>query len=101
MCDRQDVFLSFLPDVFNMREHVRAEIDVMGRESDETSIMALSDFARLTCRVENLDLTVPKDCAASDASIPTNSHYFPLDGSSENVAMVLLYRPGHFDLLIQ
>ncbi len=32
MCDREAVYLSFLPDVFNMRTYVRAEVDVMGRE---------------------------------------------------------------------
>jgi hypothetical protein len=100
MCGKEDFFLSFLPDVFQMRQYVRSEIDVMGRESEETSIMALADFTRLTVRVENLDLTLPKESAATDTVIPTNAHFFPLDGTNENVAMILLYRPGHFDLLI-
>jgi ubiquitin thioesterase protein OTUB1 len=101
MCEKQDLFLSFLPDVFSMRDYVRSEIDVMGRESEETSVMALADFSRLTIRVENLDLSIPKENQATDSVIPTNSHYFPLDASTENIAMVLLYRPGHFDLLVK
>ncbi len=69
--------------------------------SEETSVMALADFSRLTVRVENLDLSIPKDYTATDAVIPTNSHYFPLDAEAgKDVAMTLLYRPGHFDLLL-
>lgn len=62
--------------------------------------MALADYSRLTIRVEYLDLSVPQGCKATDPEMPTNSHFFPLGAAEDRVAFVLLYRPGHFDLLL-
>ncbi len=79
--------------------------------------MALADYTSLTIRVEYLDLSVPQGCKVShsafsaslirwnleqpgDSEMPMNSHFFPLGASDDKVAMVLLYRPGHFDLLL-
>jgi hypothetical protein len=62
--------------------------------------MALADYSRLTIRVEYLDLSIPQGSKAGDSEMPTNSHFFPLGATEERVAFVLLYRPGHFDLLL-
>ena len=92
-------YLSFLPDVSDIDSYVKEEIDPMGRESEESSILALSSFAKLTISIQYLDLSIPPGASASDSVIETNAHIFPLEGQSATPAFTLLYRPGHFDLI--
>merc|ERR1711991_333087 len=98
MKSRPELFLSFLPDVVSMADYVKSEVEPMGRESEETSIMALTDYLRVGVRIEYLDLSVAEGSQKSDDVMPTNTHIFPLE-PADGIAFTMLYRPGHFDLV--
>lgn len=78
-----------------MREYVRQEIEPLNRESEETSLMAFALGTGVPFAVEYLD--------QSGSPTATNSHIFRAPGSSESdpVAFTLLFRPGHFDILVK
>ncbi len=78
-----------------MREYVRQEIEPLNRESEETSLMAFALGTGVSFAVEYLD--------QSGSPTATNSHVFrpPSAPETDPVAFTLLFRPGHFDLLIQ
>ncbi len=49
MCQRQDQFLSFLPDVARIRDYVKAEIEPMGREVIFCCLSALWVLSHILC----------------------------------------------------
>ena len=101
MRHKSEFFHSFLPEnIGSVEEYIKEEVDPMNHESEETGILALADYTGYALKIENLDLTLPKGASADDAVIPTNSHTFPLEPLNPTVACTLLFRPGHFDLLM-
>lgn len=68
----------------------RAEVEPMGRDCDQPQIMALAQILGVTIRIEYVDrnpgeptsVIIPEDAA------PESQHH-----------IVLLYRPGHYDIL--
>ena len=92
MKDHAENFISFIPEATDMAQYVRSEIEPMGRESEETSIIALSSYFGIGIKVEYLDQT--------ETQGKTNFHVFPFEHKGDP-AFVLLFRPGHFDLIIK
>lgn len=93
LLENADTMISFVPDATNMREYVRREIEPMNTESEELSLIAFSHVG-VSFKVEYLD--------QSGAPNSTNFHVFRPPGASEAdpIAFTLLFRPGHFDVLV-
>lgn len=85
----------------DVKTYVKQEVEPMGKESEETSIMALCEAVGLKVKIEYLDLSGDAQKAQQEDEVQTNSHLFPLQDAPEQIAFTLLYRPGHFDLLIE
>jgi ubiquitin thioesterase protein OTUB1 len=69
----------------------------MGEESDHVHITALSDALGVPVRVVYLDRSGGSDGKNTEV----NHHdFFPTDSpQTKTPSMVLLYRPGHYDIL--
>jgi hypothetical protein len=93
LLENAETYLSFIPEATSMRAYVRAEIEPMKRESEELSLIAFSHVG-VAFAVEYLDQSGSNDS--------TNSHVFRPPGAPETdpVAFTLLFRPGHFDILV-
>lgn len=80
-------FAPFLPIGETMVDFIRKEVSPMGRESDYLQSVALSRALKIGVQIEYLD----------QSSGPLNSHTLP-EGATPHV--FLLYRPGHYDILL-
>ncbi|XP_067028834.1 ubiquitin thioesterase OTUB1-like [Acropora muricata] len=85
---KSDFFENFIEGGRTTKEFCSQEVEPMARESDHIHIIALTDALGVCVRVVYVD-------RSGDSSV--NHHDFPEDGSRP--AVVLLYRPGHYDIL--
>ena len=75
---------------------------VMGEESDHIHIVALSDALGVPLRVMYLDGSPAGFDGAVDAEAGTVPHHdFVPEGCSKEPLFTLLYRPGHYDILVR
>lgn len=78
-------------------------VEPMGCESDHVHIVALTDALGVGVRVEYLDRSEEEGAAeggggGSGGGNP-NHHDFVPEGAGSPPSVVLLYRPGHYDIL--
>lgn len=98
MLENEETFISFVSNYPTMRDYVRAEIEPMNTESEELSLIAFAHVG-VTFSVEYLD--------QSGSPESTNHHIFRHGGGgggdeqSGGSAFTLLFRPGHFDVLVK
>ncbi|KAL3700631.1 hypothetical protein R1sor_018653 [Riccia sorocarpa] len=96
---RAEFFEPFILGLSNMsvQQFCKASVEPMGEESDHVHITALSDALGVPIRVVYLDRSVGADGKNTDV----NHHDFvPTEGSNVDIPpVVLLYRPGHYDIL--
>ena len=71
----------------DVQTYCRTQIETVGSEFEEPSIIALTNVMELPVKIEYFDLTPGAAC---------NSHRFPEEGTTK---AHLLYRPGHYDIL--
>jgi len=95
--NRQDFFAPFMDeDGMDMEKYRQSRVDPMGEEADQLHIIALVDALRVPVRVEYLQ---------AGGGDEVNHHDFqPASESAEakeakEPFVVLLYRPGHYDVL--
>lgn len=81
-----DFYASFIEGGRTMKEFCSQEVEPMGKESDHIHIIALTSATGIPVRVEHLDRNTEG----------VNHHDFPEDSTPQ---IVLLYRPGHYDIL--
>lgn len=81
-------------------------VEPMGCESDHVHIVALTDALGVAVRVEYLDRSEEEGEGGGEGGSGTgggssspNHHDFVPVGSSAPPRVVLLYRPGHYDIL--
>ncbi len=91
---------SQLPHLFTHlgAQFCRSAVEPMGEESDHVHITALSDALGVPVRVVYLDRSGDTD----DKPAEVNHHDFIPVGSPQTTVdpfVVLLYRPGHYDIL--
>jgi ubiquitin thioesterase protein OTUB1 len=78
-----------------VEQFCRKHVEAMGEESDHLHIIAIADAMQTPLRIVYLDNAVGVDGAAV-----LNHHDFLPDGCSrKEPAFVMLYRPGHYDVL--
>ncbi|KAG6549872.1 hypothetical protein Mapa_008854 [Marchantia paleacea] len=96
---RAEFFEPFILGLSNMnvQQFCKTSVEPMGEESDHVHITALSDALGVPVRVVYLDRSVGADGKNTDV----NHHDFlpPDCPSVEMPPVVLLYRPGHYDIL--
>lgn len=88
---KSEFFENFIEGGRTVKEFCSQEVEPMARESDHIHIIALTDALGVCVRVVYMD-------RSGDSSV-VNHHDFPEDGSRPEV--ILLYRPGHYDILYQ
>eukprot|EP01061_Rhynchopus_euleeides_P042815 TRINITY_DN74691_c0_g1_i1.p1 TRINITY_DN74691_c0_g1~~TRINITY_DN74691_c0_g1_i1.p1 ORF type:complete len:269 (+),score=106.93 TRINITY_DN74691_c0_g1_i1:52-807(+) len=71
----------------DVKTYCQTQIETVGSEFEEPSIIALTNFFGVPVKIEYFDLTAGTAC---------NSHRFPEEGTPKTF---LLYRPGHYDVL--
>mmetsp|Transcript_6626 Transcript_6626/g.20170 ORF Transcript_6626/g.20170 Transcript_6626/m.20170 type:complete len:265 (+) Transcript_6626:166-960(+) len=84
-------FLPFIGDgdpSFDLQKYCQSTIEGMNKESEQVHILALAEAVGLPVRVEYLD--------QSEGDL--NHHDMP-DDALTPVALYLLYRPGHYEIL--
>ncbi|KAJ9542527.1 hypothetical protein OSB04_029033 [Centaurea solstitialis] len=105
---RSEFFEPFILGLSNttVEQFCKTSVEPMGEESDHVHITALSDALGVPIRVVYLDRS-----SCDNGSVSVNHHDFvpvsddtPNDktsgsGSETNPFIVLLYRPGHYDIL--
>lgn len=99
---RADFFEPFIfgSSGLSVAQFCRTSIDPMGEESDHVHIIALSDALGVPLRIVYLDSSV----GDGGKTVEVNSHDFiPAELSQEKLkpSVVLLYRPGHYDILYE
>ncbi|KAK3093572.1 hypothetical protein FSP39_017552 [Pinctada imbricata] len=82
-----EFYTNFIEGDRSIKEFCNQEVEPMGKESDHIHIIALTNALGVPVRVEYMDRGEGDQC---------NHHDFP-DGSKPGV--ILLYRPGHYDIL--
>lgn len=94
MLENEADWISFAPNHATMRDYVKAEIEPMNTESEELSLIAFSHVG-VSFAVEYLDQSGSPD--------RTNSHVFRPPNAPEDgpLAFTLLFRPGHFDIIVK
>ncbi|OAE33166.1 hypothetical protein AXG93_4773s1390 [Marchantia polymorpha subsp. ruderalis] len=96
---RAEFFEPFILGLSNMnvQQFCKTSVEPMGEESDHVHITALSDALGVPVRVVYLDRSVGADGKNTDV----NHHDFlpPDCPTVEMPPVVLLYRPGHYDIL--
>lgn len=100
---RAEFFEPFVLGLSNMSvmQFCKASVEPMGEESDHVHIIALSDALGVPVRVVYLDRSNIGDGKAAEVNhhdfIPTK---VPEEKkNSANIPVILLYRPGHYDIL--
>jgi ubiquitin thioesterase protein OTUB1 len=79
-----------------MLQFCRSSVEPMGEESDHVHISALSDALGVPVRVVYLD----QSGDINEKPVTVNHHDFiPADRPGVDPYVVLLYRPGHYDIL--
>jgi len=88
-----DEYMPFLEDGTDMETYCRSNVEAFGRESEEIHIIALSKALRVQVQVVYLDGSLQ---GGGEATV----HEFNgADGEEVIGRIVLLYRPGHYDIL--
>lgn len=87
--------------ILSWMQFCKASVEPMGEESDHVHIIALSDALGVPVRVVYLDRSNIGDGKAAEVNhhdfIPTK---VPEEKkNSANIPVILLYRPGHYDIL--
>lgn len=90
--ENEEFYLPFIEalghaDVTSFCKH---EVEPMGRDCDHPQIIAVVTLLGITIKIEYFD---------QSESDETTAHVFPSDGGATSV--ILLYRPGHYDLLYE
>lgn len=81
-------FLPFLPGEWqSMREFCQREVEPQGKECDSVQILALAEVLQVSVEIEYLS----QDVAATTTKFGTED---------AKVRIHLLYRPGHYDILV-
>ncbi|KAI5077664.1 hypothetical protein GOP47_0007488 [Adiantum capillus-veneris] len=99
---RADFFEPFIFGTSGMavQQFCRTSVEPMGEESDHVHITALSDALGVPIRIVYLDSSV----GDGGKTVEVNFHDFiPSELSQEKVKppVMLLYRPGHYDILYE
>jgi ubiquitin thioesterase protein OTUB1 len=84
----QSFYGNFL-EAIDMTEFIKTEVEPMGKEADHLQIIALSTALNVGIKVVHMD--------RGDGVVV---HTFPEEGI-ENYDVVLLYRPGHYDVIYE
>jgi ubiquitin thioesterase protein OTUB1 len=96
---RTEFFEPFIQGMSNMNvvQFCRSSVEPMGEESDHVHITALSDALGVPVRVVYLD----QNGDVNEKPVTVNNHDFIPEGmdSAVDPYVVLLYRPGHYDIL--
>lgn len=96
---RAEFFEPFIQGMSNMSvvQFCRSSVEPMGEESDHVHITALSDALGVPVRVVYLD----QSGDINDKPVTVNNHDFIPEGMDTSVDpfVILLYRPGHYDIL--
>ncbi|KAL5008456.1 hypothetical protein ScPMuIL_014037 [Solemya velum] len=82
-----EFFANFIEGDRTVKEFCNQEVEPMGKESDHIHLKALTDALGVCIRVEYMDRVDTHTC---------NHINFPEDSKP---TIVLLYRPGHYDIL--
>lgn len=90
-------FLPFLNDdaalTGNMISYVEREVEPMGKECEQVQIIALTEYLGVRCIIEYMDgRTFNEETGLSSIETETGDVAF---------TVVLLYRPGHYDILVK
>ena len=113
---RADFFAPFVlgasdddPRACDVPSFCARRVEPMGCESDHVHVVALTDALGVAVRVEYLDRSEEEDGGGSGGSGggtggggsggSPNHHDFVPEGASAPPRVVLLYRPGHYDIL--
>eukprot|EP01062_Namystynia_karyoxenos_P071549 TRINITY_DN67119_c0_g1_i1.p1 TRINITY_DN67119_c0_g1~~TRINITY_DN67119_c0_g1_i1.p1 ORF type:complete len:420 (+),score=140.69 TRINITY_DN67119_c0_g1_i1:170-1261(+) len=83
----QENHLLFEPFVGDCKEYCSKQLEAVGTEFEQASIIAVATALGVGVRIEYLDRSPGESC---------NHHDFPEDVQP---SVFLLYRPGHYDLL--
>lgn len=102
---REEFFEPFILGTSGMtvQQFCRTSVEPMGEESDHVHIIALSDALGVPVRIVYLDSSV----GDGGKNVEVNSHDFTpsqppvLEGEKATPLAVLLYRPGHYDILYE
>ena len=88
-------FFPFVADenTFDMKTYTEREVEPMGKESEQVSIMALAEYLQVQVHISYVD---GHACPPSTITLPSSD-----SGAAGDAAMDvrLLYRPGHYDIL--
>lgn len=98
MIRQEDRFLPFVMDgmFMDMRSYAKAEIEPMGKECEQVHIVALSEYLGVSIRIEYLDGRPFEEGQGLSAILfPESADQI----AASNIAVSLLYRPGHYDIL--
>ncbi|XP_071702318.1 OVARIAN TUMOR DOMAIN-containing deubiquitinating enzyme 1 [Rutidosis leptorrhynchoides] len=102
---RSEFFEPFILGLSNItvEQFCKTSVEPMGEESDHVHITALSDALGVPIRVVYLDRSsCDKEGGASvnhHDFVPASDHATSESSSDTNPSIVLLYRPGHYDIL--
>ncbi|KAH9512498.1 OTU domain, ubiquitin aldehyde binding [Bulinus truncatus] len=90
---KQEEYIHFIDGERTVQQFCRQEVEPMGKESDHIHIVALTRALHVPIVVEYMDRE----------GLTCNSFTFSLSDDPERqqqkVALTLLYRPGHYDIL--
>ncbi|KAI8819263.1 peptidase C65 Otubain-domain-containing protein [Fimicolochytrium jonesii] len=94
----RDLFEAFILDSYpSLDLFISSQVEPMNIEADQPHIVAIATALGVTVRIANLDPTL------TDSSGTVNYHEIeplePLDVQEGKKEVVLLYRPGHYDVL--
>lgn len=80
----------FIENQIPIETFCQHEVEPIDKEADQIQIMALLNYLGIPIRIVYLDSNL--------ASVDPTSMVFPMD-VEEDPSIVLLYRPGHYDIL--
>ncbi|KND03028.1 uncharacterized protein SPPG_02098 [Spizellomyces punctatus DAOM BR117] len=92
----RDLFEAFILDSYpSLDAFIGSQVEPMNIEADQPHIVAISNALGITIRIANLDPT-PTDAGVNYHEL---SPMEPLEVPGDVPEVVLLYRPGHYDVL--
>ncbi|RKP25827.1 peptidase C65 Otubain-domain-containing protein [Syncephalis pseudoplumigaleata] len=94
-----DDYLPFIEFGQTMEQYCAQHVEAFGRESEEIHIIALTKALKVQVQVVYLDNSTANDSRVSVHTFDGQDETAPSDAGEQGSTIVLLYRPGHYDIL--
>jgi ubiquitin thioesterase protein OTUB1 len=100
---RASEYAPFVPDGASVDAFRRSEVEPMGRDAEHLQIVCLTAAIGVPARIAYLDRTIEAERTKGAPPAPARTYDFPSPAAADEAAaprVHLLYRPGHYDVLL-